>query len=37
MSYKIEFLLGVRRPEIDGEDQVGGINLTVRDETSAEL
>lgn len=35
MSDEVDFLLGVCRPEIDGEDKVRGINVTVRDETSA--
>lgn len=35
MSDEIDFFLGVCRPEIDGEDEVRGIDVTVRDGTSA--
>ena len=31
MSDEIDFLLSVCRPEIDGEDEVGGIDITVGD------
>lgn len=30
MSDKIDFLLGVCRPQIDREDEVRGVNVTVR-------
>ena len=33
MSDEIDFLLSVYRPEIDGEDEVGGIDITVGDYT----
>ena len=35
MSHEIDFLLCVFRPEIDGEDEVRGIYITVGDENSA--
>lgn len=36
MSDEIDFLLRVCRPEIDGEDEVSGIDITVGDDTSAQ-
>lgn len=36
MSDEIDFLLSVCRPEIDGEDEVSGIDITVGDYTSAQ-
>ena len=35
MSYQVHFFLGVCGPKIDGEDEVGGIDVTASHETSA--
>ena len=37
MSNEINFFLGICRPEIDGEDEVRRIDVTVRNETLAWL
>ena len=37
MSDEIDFLLSVRRPEIDGEDEVSGIDITVGDQNFSSM